>query len=255
MSPGSEPERDDPGLPPVDIEIPDDARELDRDVQAYHRELRAVRRQVRRSRWHRSLGRDGIILPLLACCLILALITGTLLTVFTATSEQGLTGLPGSDTNSGLASGGAAAASALRVVPGRLPARAAITLNGEPRQPVREMRQAMLVLVPPNCACGNTLAWLAEVALSSHAQAYLVYNKQTSAEVRQLFGQLDYRWQSELLLAKDSGGLLTKQASLPTGVPATKLTAVLVSADRTVHYATGLNPYDNMARLVQAIID
>ena len=94
MNPGGEPERDDTGLPPVDIEIPDDARELDRDVQAYYRELRAERRRQRRHRFHGVLARDGIVLPLLACCLILALITGTLLTVFTATSDQGLTGMP-----------------------------------------------------------------------------------------------------------------------------------------------------------------
>jgi hypothetical protein len=89
VNPGGEPERDDTGLPPVDIEIPDDARELDRDVQAYHRELRADRRRQRGRRlgWPR-LARDGIILPLLACCMILALITGTLLTVFTATSDR-----------------------------------------------------------------------------------------------------------------------------------------------------------------------
>ena len=31
--------------PPLDIQIPDDARELDRDVLAYHRELRAQRRR------------------------------------------------------------------------------------------------------------------------------------------------------------------------------------------------------------------
>src|SRR5215469_6258971 len=91
VNPGGEPERNDTGLPPVDIEIPDDARELDRDVQAYRRELRATRRSERRGRWHRSLGKDGVALPLLACCLILALITGTLLTVFTATSSN----LPG----------------------------------------------------------------------------------------------------------------------------------------------------------------
>ena len=33
--------------PPLDIQIPDDARELDRDVLAYHRELRAQRRRKR----------------------------------------------------------------------------------------------------------------------------------------------------------------------------------------------------------------
>jgi hypothetical protein len=95
VNPGGEPERDEYGLPPVDIEIPDDARELDRDVQAYHRELRAERRRQRRRRLHLSLARDGIVLPLLACCLILALITGTLLTVFTATSGQELPPRPG----------------------------------------------------------------------------------------------------------------------------------------------------------------
>ena len=95
MNSGGEPERDDTGLPPVDIEIPDDARELDRDVQAYFRELRAERRRLRRSRLHGGLARDGVVLPLLACCLILALITGTLLTVFTATSDQNLETPPG----------------------------------------------------------------------------------------------------------------------------------------------------------------
>ena len=39
---GGEPERDDSGLPPVDIVVPDDARELERDVQAYRREQRAL---------------------------------------------------------------------------------------------------------------------------------------------------------------------------------------------------------------------
>jgi hypothetical protein len=89
VNPGSEPERDNTGLPPVDIEIPDDARELDRDVQAYRREQRALRRQRRSVRLRGSLGKEGIVLPLLACCLILALITGTLLTVFSATSDVG----------------------------------------------------------------------------------------------------------------------------------------------------------------------
>jgi len=95
VNPGGEPERDDTGLPPVDIEIPDDARDLDRDVQAYHRELRAERRRQHWRSVHHRFGSDGIVLPLLACCLILALITGTLLTIFTATSDQNLTNVPG----------------------------------------------------------------------------------------------------------------------------------------------------------------
>ena len=63
------------------IEVPDDARDLDRDVQAYHRELRALRWR-RRTRWLVvPLGRDGMVLPLLAGCLALTLLAGTLLTV------------------------------------------------------------------------------------------------------------------------------------------------------------------------------
>src|SRR4029077_7271813 len=81
---GGDPERDDYPLPPVDIEIPDDARELERDVQDYHRELRAQRRHRLARRLAGSITRDGMVLPLLASCLALTLLAGTLLTMFTA---------------------------------------------------------------------------------------------------------------------------------------------------------------------------
>jgi len=84
---GGEPDRDDFGLPPVDIEIPDDARELDRDVQAYRRELRALRRQKRMGRLHAPLTRNGLVLPLLAGCLAMVLISGVLLTLFSASQS------------------------------------------------------------------------------------------------------------------------------------------------------------------------
>src|SRR5262250_2755504 len=81
---GGDQGRDDYGLPPVDIEVPDDARELARDVQAYHRELRSRRRRHRAKRFYGPLTRDGMVLPLLAGCLALTLLAATLLTVFTA---------------------------------------------------------------------------------------------------------------------------------------------------------------------------
>ena len=84
MNAGGDPGRDDYGLPPVDIEVPDDARELTRDVQAYHRELRSLRRQRLARRLYGPLTRDGMVLPLLAGCLALTLVAATLLTVFTA---------------------------------------------------------------------------------------------------------------------------------------------------------------------------
>ena len=84
MNAGGDPGRDDYGLPPVDIEVPDDARALARDVQAYHRELRARRRRHLAKRFYGPLTRDGMVLPLLAGCLALTLLAATLLTVFTA---------------------------------------------------------------------------------------------------------------------------------------------------------------------------
>ena len=57
MSFASEPGRDDSGLPPVNIVIPDDARELDRDVLAYRRELRAQRRRRQLMRLARPFSR------------------------------------------------------------------------------------------------------------------------------------------------------------------------------------------------------
>ena len=69
--------------PPLDIQIPDDARELDRDVLAYHRELRAQRRR----RWLRGLtgpvaGR-GTLMPVLASILAVCLVAGAMLSVAT----------------------------------------------------------------------------------------------------------------------------------------------------------------------------
>jgi hypothetical protein len=251
VSPASEPGRDDNGLPPVDVEIPDDARELDRDVQAYRRELRATRRQERRTRWHRSLGRDGIVVPLLSCCLILALIAGTLLTVFTVKSEQGLTGMPGSGANSALAGPGQGVP---QIVSARPLPRTDITVDGAEHVRLDRLSQAMLVLVPPGCDCGSTLAWLADVVVSAHATAYVIYNQQTRAEVRHLYLGLNTERRELLTLADDTHNVLTRRDTFPAGVSATRLTAVLVSPDRTVKYASSLSPADSTAGLIEAII-
>ena len=88
MSFASEPGRDDGNLPPVNIVIPDDARELDRDVLAYRRELRAKRRRQRFLRFFRPFGTPefgghAAIIPLIAICLAICLVGGALLSVAT----------------------------------------------------------------------------------------------------------------------------------------------------------------------------
>jgi hypothetical protein len=69
--------------PPLDIQIPDDARELDRDVLAYHREQRAMRRRNRLRRLAGPLGGHGTLLPLLASILAVCLVAGAMLSVAT----------------------------------------------------------------------------------------------------------------------------------------------------------------------------
>jgi len=72
--------------PPLDIQIPDDARELDRDVLAYHRELRAQRRRKRLRRLagpFAPFATHGSVMPLLASILAVCLVAGAMLSVAT----------------------------------------------------------------------------------------------------------------------------------------------------------------------------
>ena len=69
--------------PPLDIQIPDDARELDRDVLAYHRELRAQRRRNRLRRLTGPFSGQRTVMPLLASILAVCLVAGAMLSVAT----------------------------------------------------------------------------------------------------------------------------------------------------------------------------
>jgi hypothetical protein len=69
--------------PPLDIQIPDDARELERDVLAYHRELRARRRRRRLRKLTSPFAGQGTIMPLLASILAVCLVAGAMLSVAT----------------------------------------------------------------------------------------------------------------------------------------------------------------------------
>jgi hypothetical protein len=80
----SEPGRDDGSLPPAKVVIPDDARDLDRDVLAYRRELRAQRWRQRMARLAGALtrpefGGHAALIPIIAILFALALVGGALL--------------------------------------------------------------------------------------------------------------------------------------------------------------------------------
>jgi hypothetical protein len=267
VSPGSEPERDDTGLPPVDIEIPDDARDLDRDVQAYYRELRASRRQQRGLRMRGSLGRDGVVLPLLACCLILALITGTLLTVFTATSGEDF-GLPGAGrspghppASAGARSGGPSAGAnsptapsanrpQLTTVAAARPPAATITPDGQRPIAVQGLRHATLVLIPARCGCTAAVSWLIGVAAGAHATTYLIYTTDTQAAVRQLWDQLTVVQQRDARLAFEPTTAL--RSSVPARLPGNTLTAIMLGRSKIL-YASVPGPNYDPTPLIEAL--
>ncbi len=185
MNTGGDPGRDDYGLPPVDIEVPDDARDLDRDVQAYHRELRSVRRRMLAKRLYGPLTRDGMVLPLLAGCLALTLVAATLLTVFTVgqgpvsgplTHPGTVRSSAGSPATGGSGTG-VSMAPATGTRGGMLPD-TPVDVDGQ-QEYLSDLTGpglyvVVLALIPPRCQCLRDLRQLTSEALSGGAQPYLV---------------------------------------------------------------------------------
>jgi hypothetical protein len=219
---GGGPERDDYGLPPVDVEIPDDARELDSDVQAYRRELRALRRQERANRLRRPLRREGMALPLLAASLMLALITSTLLVLFAA-DETGMPQL----SRSAAHPPGSARTPATGQVGQPLPA-AMITIGGrtETVQALTNHQPSLIALATGDCSCVPTLRQLADKARAAHVALYLI----GTGAMLPLTQLAVAAGQSTRVVGDDAGGVL------PTVYRELGLTAVLVQAGGSVAF-------------------
>jgi hypothetical protein len=222
----SEPGRDDGNLPPVNIVIPDDARELDRDVLAYRRELRAKRRRQRFLRFFQpfrtpELGGHAAFIPLIAICLAICLVGGALLSVATMSPASAPT-LNGAQ--------GAAQA----VVPtGDLTALPAgsVQLAGR-AESVRSLKSSVIALIPANCDCGLGLQRLAGQAIDAHAKLYFAAS---GAALAQLAGLTTRYGDGTAEAAADSGSVLTA-AYRPSG-----LTVLLVYKDATAKVLRNLS--------------
>jgi len=211
---GGDQGRDDYGLPPVDIEIPDDARELARDVHAYHRELRSRRRRHLARRLYGPLTRDGMVLPLLAGCLALTLVAATLLTVFTA--RQPTVSLRPQRPATGTGSPSPALTAAALVHTILFKAGQPTPLNTLPGPVV------VLALVPPGCRCLADLRKLTVAALHAKATIYLVGVRNTQVTALT----------THLQLGKTQA-LEDPYDSLPAPYRVAVLTAVVVRPDGT----------------------
>ena len=177
MSFASEPGRDDGNLPPVNVVIPDDARELDRDVLAYRRELRAKRRRQRLIRLFRpfrisEFGGQAAIIPLIAACLAISLVGGALLSVATMTPASAPT-LSGTQAP---AQPAASPGSLTELPPGAVQV-------AKRTVPVRSLVTSTIALIPADCGCGAELGRLAGQAVAAHVSLYFAGAGQAIAQL------------------------------------------------------------------------
>ena len=231
---GGEPERDDFPLPPVDIEVPDDARELARDVQAYHREQRAARRRRRLGRLHAPLTKDGLVLPLLAGCLVMVMISGVLLTVFSASNS----GAPAaafrpsssnSPQNPQFSAAGSSTASPPASSPSPLgslprPLVSTTVVVGGHAVAVYQLLPAVLALAPAGCPCTAALRQLRRQAAAHEVPLYLITSpdaQPAAARLARAAGLPASR------IAVDRGGQVTDELGPPRLSPP-RLTAAFV---------------------------
>jgi hypothetical protein len=235
VNPGGEPGRDEGGLPPVDVDIPDDARELDREVLAYQREQRALRR---RARWARLLGplhQHGAILPLIASCVALSMLAGTLLSVFSISpaaapvlSHSASPGA-GSGANPGASLGATSGTSSQASPSGPAPEASRLPLgtvyvDGKATA-VRGLVRAVLVLVPRSCRCQQAVQQVTtQAARAGVRRVYFVGTADRMTDVTQLTRTAGL---GTAVAVKDATNVLGA-AYHPAG-----LTIVLVQADAT----------------------
>jgi hypothetical protein len=155
----SEPGRDDGSLPPVDVVIPDDARELARDVLAYRREQRARRRRDRLLKLLGPLGRvrHAGVIPLVATCVALVVLGGAMLSIVTISPASAPT------TQQPLSAPSTLPVSSVRLADGQTVA-------------TTSLAGSVVTLIPPDCDCGATLERLAQQARAARVRLYFVYD-------------------------------------------------------------------------------
>ncbi|QKG22618.1 hypothetical protein [Actinomadura verrucosospora] len=230
MRPDGDPDPDDYGLPHVDVVVPDDARELDRDVLAYRREERRRRRRRRARRVLRPVTRFGVAIPIIAGALLVALISGALMTAFgprPAPRPKGAALAPSPTAPPG-------------EIGGLLPAGSVDVVNHAKKgEDLREMRPAVFGIMPPGSQCPGVVAALAGSA-NEYGIRFLLVADSRPAGGREPVSLKDVRacagtahdGTAEVL--EDSKALLAGAYAQTPGTAGTGLTAVFVQPDGVV---------------------
>lgn len=211
-------DHDDYGLPKVDVVVPDDARELDRDVIAYRRELRQQRRRERWRRIGRPFTRYGIAAPFIASAVLVALISGVLMTVISPRPNPRTIQVPPTgpqrlrpgDVGGGLPTGN--------------------VIFRHKRVPVTELVNVagVVLVVPRECGCDAAAQGVIRQAGNQRLQVWLVADDRTDKDDKDVARLASGTAPGATLLADDPDRVLS------TTYKSTGLTAVLVRTDRIV---------------------
>ena len=209
-----------PSPPP--LVVPDDARELARDVAAWRREDRWARR--RRTVERRLLGRRSSSRVLSAPLVITVLLAVGLLGATLA--------FPG-----GSSLHPAVASVPLVLAAPTVPAGSVgglvpdVTLVGPTGSTgSRDLRPAVLAVAKPNCACGAALAHLAQQAAAAGLTTYLIGGRGQQADLDAL---------AAASRSDDVRVMLEEDATLTTTFSSGPLTAVAVHADGVIDVIVG----------------
>jgi hypothetical protein len=249
---GGDPGRDD-GLPPVNIVIPDDARELDRDVLAYRREQRVQRRRDRLMflTWpFRKLGPRGpaAVVPLIAACAAVAMLAVVMLSVVTISPAVAPT-VPSSPAASAsrpsISGTPASGASLLPAASPLSPVPAGTIHVGTRSVPVRDLVTSVLALIPANCSCGPSLRRLAGQASAARVAVYFVGEGAASTQIPSMLAAYG---DGAAIAAYDTAGLLDHRYR-PDG-----LTLLMVYADATAQVERGLTPDFQLGSVLDRLV-
>ncbi|GAB2822645.1 hypothetical protein GCM10027176_28710 [Actinoallomurus bryophytorum] len=211
-------DHDDYGLPKVDVVVPDDARELDRDVIAYRRELRQRRRHDRWQRLGRPFTRYGIAAPFIASAVLIALISGVLMTVISPRPNPRAIQVPptGPQRSRPGDAGGALPAGNVIFRHKRVPVTDLVNVAG------------VVLVVPRDCRCDAAAQGVIRQAGDQRLQVWLVADDRTDKNDGDV---------SRLASGATPGGTLVADDPdrvLSSTYRTTGLTAVLVRTDRIV---------------------
>lgn len=230
---GGDSEPDDYGLPPVDVVVPDDARELERDMAAYHREERRRRRMRRLRRLVRPVTRFGVAIPVITGALLIALLSGALMTAFGPRPVPRPTGAQLAPRPS--ASPGE--------VGGLLPdGEVVIAADGRSHTPLRDLRPSVIGIVPPGYECEEVVAELAGKTRLYRLNFWLVADPRPAgdrkpAPLKDLRACAGTAHAGMPMILEDRDGVLAGAYAPEPGTPGpigTGLTAVFVQPDGVV---------------------